>query len=141
MLRPDATANTVGGIDSFRILDDGDGMEEARINVALQIGSDIHYPANSLSKFGFGLKSAGFSLGWRIVVFSKRAGAVSPSKCLDRDVIRERGQYGVMTGDHEPARSEWLAAIASRTVVEIEVPLLARTPPPGSGASSCASSA
>ena len=87
VLGRDAIANTVGDIESFRIADDGDGMDDARINVALQIGSDVDYPANSLSKFGFGLKSAGFSLGRRIVVYSKHGGRCSAAKRLDRDVL------------------------------------------------------
>jgi hypothetical protein len=59
-------------VSAIRIIDDGDGMTEDAALAALDIGSKQIYPDNSLSKFGFGLKSAGFSLGPKISIVSKR---------------------------------------------------------------------
>ena len=59
-------------ISAIRIIDDGDGMTEDAALAALDIGSIQTYPDNSLSKFGFGLKSAGFSLGPKISIVSKK---------------------------------------------------------------------
>jgi hypothetical protein len=59
-------------VSAIRIIDDGDGMTEDAALAALDIGSEQTYPDNSLSKFGFGLKSAGFSLGPKISIVSKK---------------------------------------------------------------------
>ncbi len=77
LLHPDANLSTKGGVAAFRVVDDGAGMLDDQVKSALQIGSSRDYPENSLSKFGLGLKSAGFSLGGRICVLSKRQGVLT----------------------------------------------------------------
>ena len=122
VLKEDATQTVTGGIEAFRIVDDGKGMDDAGVNSALQLGSEVVYAKNSLSKFGFGLKSAGFSLGRRIQVFSKRKEGLTRLKALDRDEIRDRGQYGVTTSPLPDFEAMRLDAFKSGTVVEITKP-------------------
>ncbi len=118
-LRPDASLGTKGGVLAFRIWDDGVGMTDEQVKKALQLGSQGEYPAHSLSKFGLGLKSAGFSLGDRISVLSKHDGLLSHLWTLDRDVIRERGVYGAFSEDPPAELAELLADVPSGTVIEI----------------------
>jgi Histidine kinase-, DNA gyrase B-, and HSP90-like ATPase len=118
-LHPDATLSTKGGVAVFRIVDDGKGMTDEQVKRALQIGSPADYPANSLSKFGLGLKSAGFSLGNRICVLSKHEGLLSRARILDRDVIREHGEYGTYSEDPPSRLAMHLEGLTSGTVVEV----------------------
>lgn len=118
-LRPDASLGTKGGVLAFRIWDDGVGMTDDQVKRALQLGSQGEYPAHSLSKFGLGLKSAGFSLGDRISVLSKHDGLLSHVWTLDRDVIRERGAYGAFSEDPPAELAELLVDVTSGTVIEI----------------------
>lgn len=118
-LRPDASLGTKGGVLTFRIWDDGVGMTDDQVKRALQLGSQGEYPAHSLSKFGLGLKSAGFSLGNRISVLSKHDGLLSHLWTLDREVIRERGTYGAFSEDPPAELAELLADVTSGTVIEI----------------------
>ena len=118
-LRPDASLGTKGGVLAFRIWDDGSGMTDSQVRKALQLGSQGEYPPQSLSKFGLGLKSAGFSLGDRISVLSKHDGLLSHLWTLDRDVIRERGMYGTFSEDPPAELAELLDDVPSGTVIEI----------------------
>lgn len=118
-LHPDASLSTRGGVATFRIWDDGIGMTDDQVRKALQLGANGDYPANSLSKFGLGLKSAGFSLGKRICVLSKHDGLLSHLWVVDRDVIRSKGAYGAYS-EHPPAElAQLLSEVNSGTVVEI----------------------
>lgn len=81
-----------GNVSTYQIFDNGCGMDEAGIENALTLGSEADYSANSLSKFGMGLKSAGFSLGGKITVFSKKDGTET-AWTLDRKVVEEEGAY------------------------------------------------
>src|SRR5690606_1433212 len=101
---------------SITIIDDGIGMHETGVNTALDLGSDVSYNSGSLSKYGLGLKSAGFSLGRKIAVYSKKDNVVTPLKILDRDIIRERNVYGVV---NEPLEKDLLKDNSSGTVVKI----------------------
>jgi len=118
-LHPDATLSTKGGVSTFRIWDDGTGMTDEEVKKALQLGSRAEYPANSLSKFGLGLKSAGFSLGDRICVLSKHEGLLSHVWIVDRDVIRELSVYGAYSEDPPAELAEFLSDVPSGTVVEV----------------------
>lgn len=81
-----------------QVIDDGKGMSIEEIKKALQLGSDVSYSENSLSKYGMGLKSAGFSLGNRIEVVSKtNQGKLSEVYFLDRNLIRDKGVFGFAT--------------------------------------------
>jgi hypothetical protein len=75
-------------VTSIRIFDDGDGMSQHECLAALDIGSEQIYPNNSLSKFGFGLKSAGFSLGPKISIVSKKDGKYTTLISVDKRLLK-----------------------------------------------------
>lgn len=81
-------------VESYTIVDDGKGMTDKEIETALTLGSPVKYSKNSLSKYGFGLKSAGLSLGNSISILSKKNGKISSIYTLDRTKISESG-FGV----------------------------------------------
>lgn len=63
--------NRKNNVKEYLIIDDGNGMKYEKMLEALSLGSDnIDYADNTLSKFGLGLKSAGFSQGDRIELIS-----------------------------------------------------------------------
>ena len=64
-------------IITYRIVDNGKGMGDEQIINALKLGSDANYDDNSLSKYGMGLKSAGFSLGHKLEILSKKNNTLS----------------------------------------------------------------
>ena len=64
-----------GNVKEYLIIDDGDGMDEKKIEEALELGSsDAFYGEGTLSKFGLGLKSATFSQGDELEVISGKDG-------------------------------------------------------------------
>lgn len=92
---PDKTFASKNNVVTYRIIDNGKGMTQEEIKNALKLGSDAKYGADSLSKYGMGLKSAGFSVGTRIQIVSKKEAVYSPVSFVDKDVIREAGRYVV----------------------------------------------
>ncbi|KXZ68560.1 ATP-binding protein [Acinetobacter venetianus] len=115
-LQEGATLTEKNKVVSITIIDDGIGMDEQGVNTALDLGSDITYASGSLSKYGLGLKSAGFSLGKKISVYSKKDGVLTSVKVLDRDIIREKNAYGIVT---EELENNLLEDKESGTVVKI----------------------
>lgn len=91
-IKDGAANNTKNGIEEISIFDNGKGMTLEGISLAFDFGADVSYAKNSLSKYGLGLKSAGFSLGRCITVISKAAetGEITARK-LDRDEILKKG--------------------------------------------------
>lgn len=119
-IKEGATLQSKSSVARFRIIDNGSGMDEARIKTALDIGSMVDYPSGSLSKFGLGLKSAGFSLGDKVQVVSKIDGAISQTYYLDREVIKHKNQYGVCCLKNvSEENTQALADYQSGTIVEI----------------------
>lgn len=112
--------NNIQNIDKIQIVDSGKGMNAEGIKKALQLGSDVGYGQNSLSKYGLGLKSAGFSLGERIEVISKLDNIVSKKFYLDRDVIREKNAFGYETEDAQNEQIVLLENYDSGTVITID---------------------
>lgn len=84
-------------IEHIKIIDNGIGMDHEKIKKALMLGSNVEYQDNSLSKYGMGLKSAGFSLGDRIEVVSKKDGILSEKYFIDKDIIRRENKYMIGT--------------------------------------------
>src|SRR5215475_7547515 len=108
---------------TYRVIDNGKGMNDAQILNALKLGSMADYQQNSLSKYDMGLKSAGFSLGTRILIFSKQDGAYSSINYVDRDEIRQSGSYVVSRREMSQEDLEQLGSkiseFESGTIVEI----------------------
>jgi len=100
-IKEGTTINNRQNIDMIQVIDNGVGMNNNGIEKALQLGSDVPYLPNSLSKYGLGLKSAGFSLGGRIEVFSKQNDSYSDLKLLDRKIIKVKNKFGI-TNDVVP---------------------------------------
>ena len=114
-----STLNERNNILKLRIIDNGSGMDTSRIKTALDIGSSVSYPQNSLSKFGLGLKSAGFSLGNRIEVVSKQGSFLSDTYYLDREIIRARQTYGVCRMEVSQESGEILRDFPNGTIIKI----------------------
>lgn len=76
-------------VEIYRIIDNGKGMLDVDIKNALQLGSEDNYGTHSLSKYGLGLKSAGFSLGTKIQIVSKKNDEFSKLFYVDRNEIEE----------------------------------------------------
>lgn len=114
-----STGQSRSGVAAFKITDNGSGMNSKQLSEALAIGSDFDYPENSLSKFGFGLKSAGFSLGRQISVTSKTENDKIYCSIVDRDVIKSRGKYGVCQALANPVNEEFLARQIHGSIVDI----------------------
>jgi len=106
-------------ISAIRIIDDGNGMTEDAALAALDIGSEQIYPDNSLSKFGFGLKSAGFSLGPKISIVSKTNNIYTNLISVDKRQLNDVYLIDVEEDGEllEVARSTLLGR--SGTIVEI----------------------
>ena len=89
---PDTRRNNV---KAYCIIDDGKGMDEAGIRSALTLGSpDVGYSADTLSKFGLGLKSASFSQGEVLEVISSDGSSPFLKFRVSLPQIRDEGAYG-----------------------------------------------
>ena len=95
IIKKDTVKNNV---DEYIIIDDGDGMNEADMEKALELGSSPDdYGAESLSKFGLGLKSASFSQGEILEVISRKdKGSKFSKRIVSLPEIRKRQEYGVL---------------------------------------------
>jgi Histidine kinase-, DNA gyrase B-, and HSP90-like ATPase len=120
ILKDNTTLSTKGNVLTFRIFDNGQGMDNDQIKTALDIGSIVTYPQGSLSKYGLGLKSAGFSLGNKILVVSQKQGRLSEKFYLDRNIIRENNSYGVCRSKNvDEDYRKILNSVQSGTIIEI----------------------
>lgn len=80
--------NRGNNVKEYLIIDDGNGMKYDKMLDALSLGSDnIDYSEDTLSKFGLGLKSAGFSQGNRIELISSTGDNNFYKLTLDLDKI------------------------------------------------------
>jgi hypothetical protein len=84
---------------SYLIADDGIGMDDQALIGAFTLGSDRDYPNGSLGKFGLGLKSAGLSLGNRIVLVSKTSNGTLTCAILSVEDIVTSGEYRIDLGE------------------------------------------
>lgn len=117
-LKEGMTVNNAKSINKIVIVDNGVGMNEAGITKAMQLGSSVTYENNSLSKYGLGLKSAGFSLGRRIEIVSKVTNnEISEKYFLDRDIIRDSGVFGYEIEAVDQLQEGFLESYESGTLV------------------------
>lgn len=106
-------------VSSVRIIDDGRGMNHDQLLAALDIGSIQTYPENSLSKYGFGLKSAGFSLGPKISLISRQYSKTSSVISVDKRTLGEEYIIEIdEKGDLVEAAATYLTG-SSGTIVDI----------------------
>lgn len=83
------------GSGFIRIEDDGLGMTEPELQIAMTIGSKDPRDKRSdeeLGRFGMGLKTASFSLGKRLCVVTKRRGVVS-ERCWDLEFVSKKNEW------------------------------------------------
>ena len=78
-----------GSLSTVAILDNGDGMNEAELDIAMRLGEKSPLDArdaSDLGRFGLGMKTASFSQCRRLTVASRKLGALN---CLrwDLDVL------------------------------------------------------
>lgn len=82
-------------VKEYLLIDDGRGMDEDHIKNALKLGSsNADYAADTLSKFGLGLKSASFSQGETLEIISSDGVEPFQKYRISLPEIRARGQYG-----------------------------------------------
>lgn len=88
------------GRDSWiSVLDDGAGMDLARLRQAMRLGSrsprEVRAPGD-LGRFGLGLKTAGFSMGRSLTVASAAAGEGSHLRRWDLDHVSRLGEWSLL---------------------------------------------
>lgn len=85
-----------GNGDGFILIkDNGSGMDEDELQIAMTIGSKDprdERDKNELGRFGMGLKTASFSLGKRVSVISKKNGIIS-ERCWDLDLVSTHNEW------------------------------------------------
>ena len=107
-------------LEEIRIIDNGQGMNEKGLINCLTLGSsDENYSKDSLSKFGLGLKSAGLSLGTRIVVISKAKG-VSDFKKVTLDLEQIERDYFIRIENIKRGEMEDIDGFDHGTCIIIE---------------------
>jgi hypothetical protein len=119
---PNKTLPKGNNINKIIIIDNGIGMNESGIENALTLGSsNVHYTQETLSKYGMGLKSAGFSLGDKITLTSQKPNEKKHSWYLDINKL-EDGYNIYQTEDLGNYFSQFESKINSTsfTIVEIE---------------------
>jgi len=65
-----------GAVIGLRVIDDGRGMDSAKLDEAMTFAKKREYGANDLGHFGIGLKAASLSQADVLRVYSQRLGAV-----------------------------------------------------------------
>lgn len=83
------------GNGSIRIEDNGIGMSDAELQKAMTIGSKDpreRRAKEELGRFGMGLKTASFSFGKRLCVFTKKDGIIS-ERCWDLDYVSDKNEW------------------------------------------------
>lgn len=101
----DAQANNIHitfeydhGEGYIQIHDNGIGMTDEELQIAMTIGSKDpreERKQKELGRFGMGLKTASFSLGKRLSVFTKKDGVVS-ERCWDLDYVSLQNEWSLL---------------------------------------------
>jgi hypothetical protein len=117
------TLRSRNSVRLYQIVDNGKGMNEQGVQSAFELGAESAYGAQSLSKYGLGLKSAGLSLGSRISIVSKQGGKFTKRYTFDREVIAKLGEFVITPedlSDEQHLALDKLLPGETGTVVEIE---------------------
>lgn len=122
-LRTGKTLKMRNSVAKYQLIDNGQGMDHIEILNAFTLGSRKSYPANSLSKYGMGLKSAGLSLGSRISIISKKSGNLSQKYIFDINLIEKTNTLSLLQqqlSSEEISLANELLSGNSGTIVEID---------------------
>lgn len=108
----------------IRIQDNGFGMDEQELLLAMKIGSvhpNTERKQGILGRFGMGLKTASFSIGKRLTVLTKKNGK-SFIRCWDLDYIASSNNWSLIKKPFNSNSGELLDKIetVTGTVVLIE---------------------
>ena len=108
-------ADSTGSEPRIGILDDGEGMTEAELLLAMRLGSrnplDNRDRAD-LGRFGLGLKTATFSQCRRLTVATRRDGVTSVAR-WDLDYVAETDEWLVQIPD-DPGSIPWISRLGDR---------------------------
>lgn len=83
----------------IKIIDNGIGMDEKELQIAMTVGSKDpreKRERDELGRFGMGLKTAAFSLGKRLTVVSKKESKFS-IRCWDLDYVSRENEWLLYT--------------------------------------------
>lgn len=92
----------------IQIIDDGIGMNDLEIQVAMSIGSKdprMFRGDQELGRFGMGLKTASFSLGKRLSVLSKQGNEIV-ERCWDLDHVSKTNKWELYKQIPEEVKSK-----------------------------------
>ncbi|MEZ8125392.1 hypothetical protein BCT90_02695 [Vibrio lentus] len=104
------------------IRDNGHGMTETELVQAMRPGSknpNAERNSNDLGRFGMGLKSASFSLGKGLTVFSHKDGSYSLRR-WDLDLVSNLNKWKILKDQSSESRYDYIDEGTSGTVVLIE---------------------
>ena len=109
----------------YLVIDNGVGMDKKGLKNAMRLGStDVHYEANSLAKFGLGLKSASLSQGDMVSLLSATSQSDPMKITLDMQPIETSGRYQCTVSRPEAEDlTLWdrhLSTSPSGTIVKVE---------------------
>lgn len=96
----------LGNDGTIIITDNGSGMDEDMLQIAMNIGSKDpreNRQPRELGRFGMGLKTASFSLGKRLSVLTKHKG-VYAQRCWDLDHVSQCNEWQLFTKIPEEVR-------------------------------------
>ena len=85
--------NLIQSIPAIAIIDDGDGMDENELDIAMDLGSknpNEERAAQDLGRFGLGLKSASFSQCRKLIVTSLKNGSLNSMTWDLKEVERQK---------------------------------------------------
>jgi len=93
------------------ITDNGNGIPDEIMQEVLRAGSRVQdrYDAKSLSRYGIGLKGAGFSLGGKIIVLTKFGNGPVRRRCIELSVIQAADEWIQDTRSPLPEEEKFFA--------------------------------
>jgi len=101
------TFHWAGQESAITVLDDGDGMSQARLVEAMRPGTqsplDERHPRD-LGRFGLGLKTASFSQCRNLTVASKERGGMVAARRWDLDYVTRHREWRLLGGVDEEAK-------------------------------------
>ncbi|WP_287163541.1 ATP-binding protein [Rhodococcus sp. (in: high G+C Gram-positive bacteria)] len=103
------------------VVDDGEGMDESKIDSAMTYAKKREYGDGDLGHFGLGLKAASLSQADTLVVWSRAYGSSAVGRLLDRTEIGRSHAVSVLSGDQAAHRlNDMEAGFATDTGTIVE---------------------
>lgn len=86
------------------VVDDGKGMDDADIDLAMTYAKKRDYTGDDLGHFGLGLKAASLSQAAKLVVWSRAYGSTAVGRLLDRDEVARTHAVSILDNEQAAAR-------------------------------------